>query len=427
MPRIQNQRLFQAVYDAARARFAGAAALGPFVEPMAAGTPLYRYVSYRNALPQVAEAGRTVWGRLEADTENRWTGSDGRGGGRRGLYLSEEFLDLARPFPELDHYMRPDHTSGQVYYYEYAPGQAPRMELADADALRSMFLFSARAESRGVDLRLTRDGVDHPLLGDILEVARRAAPDAFGGVGGLRELYTHASDASFCRAVGNALFDATDHTWFRTTSVRDGVSTNLIRRAPGGPDGPIVVDGLDPQGRATFMLREGGGVEGVTTMLDLQYNAMLEPDDPVGQGVLPREVQVAQLSDIASQMVDNLARNYGEMIAVTPPSDALEEVARGIAALRGHVEARDLAEIVAQIRSLQDTIAAQHDAAPHVRQALSLVDGAVDGLGDITAAIERAQAPPLGPDEAQGLDVDGPDPEQYDPDFEDHPNPDHSE
>lgn len=380
-----NPRLYDAVFTAAVKRFAGPSTL-PRVR-LTQGTALYRYTRYVRAMGDPADA-RKIWSSLGNDTGNRWTGkaTGGASRGSQGLYLSAEFLDIAKPFPELEHYMgKEPEPKRDVLYYEYAPKQPPRLVPAKVEALRSMFLFSLTEESQGLDLTLVEG--HNPLLAEILDAARTDAPDAFDAGATLTALHDHPDDASFCRAIGNAAFESTEARFIQVTSVRDGKSTNVVWKGQGGQ----TVDVLKPEGRCTFFMDPQGRVaKGVYTLLDLQYNALF---DETGMDVIPpREVVKTELADIAGQVVDAAVERFDEQLGTTPPSDQTENVAEQLSGISDDLQAGDAESALSKIADVQETL----DDLPHQNlaqsevKAMTTVKQVMGSLSAITEAVKVA-------------------------------------
>ena len=292
MPSIVSPRSYNAILSAARKIFASPGALDPFFTTRSEGTPLYRYVSYRNSRPQEEGGGRTIWTPLASDTGNRWTGSGVDGTGSQGLYMSGEFINDGSPFPELEHYQDPtDPPTQEIDHFQYQAGQTPQWIRTPASELRTMFLFTQTRALNGINFSQEVNGADHPLLTEILERARDIDPNAFRAEDSLRSLYTSPDDASFNRAIGNALFELGNVDFFQATSVRDGMSPNIILRGTQGTP----IDYLQAEGRATFLVDSQGirGI-GVYTIDDLIYNSRFEQ---TGLGQIPsREVFANLLS-----------------------------------------------------------------------------------------------------------------------------------
>src|ERR1700734_3118164 len=146
MPTIMYPTFYRVVFNSAQTVLANQIPAEVRVTTRA-GTPWYRYVGYRNNMPQAEGAGRTQFLNLANDVNNRWTGLGPGGGGSQGLYLSADFVNANDPFPELPHYqVGPDPTADLIPYYDYHPGEehpiAPDMRVEQAGKLRSMFLFS---------------------------------------------------------------------------------------------------------------------------------------------------------------------------------------------------------------------------------------------------------------------------------------------
>jgi len=305
LPKILRPNTYGAINATAKKIFSQRSVLDKYAVRMKRGDPLYRYVGYRNLMGQQERSGRTIWARLEDDTNNRWTGlaADGKTG-TQGLYLSQEFPgSLDTRFSELEHYQ--DSTlppNQEVAYFEYAPGKEPAWTRAKASELRSMFLFTLSEVPSGVNFQF--DSSPASLLSIVLEQARRDFPTAFTTVDTPDELYFSANDATFNRAVGNALFETTDYQFFQATSVRDSQAINLVLRATQGT--PIEI--LKPQGRATFLIdAQARQTKAVYTIDDLIYNREFEE---TGLGIIaPRKELVTDLS-VFEGPADGMSKDF---------------------------------------------------------------------------------------------------------------------
>ena len=274
MPTILKPELYDATLSVAKEIFATPGALDPFFLTKAEGSALYRYVSYRKGQPQEEEAARKIWTSLANDTGNRWTGLGTDKRGSQGLYMSGEFINEDSPFPELEHYQAPSGASTQeIEYIKYEAGSAPVKVRVSVSELRTLFLFTQTRALSGIDFSLQVNGDYHPLLTKILELVKRNNPVVLGVEDSLKSLYMSPNDASFTRAIGNALFELNTVEFFQATSVRDEMSPNIILK--GTSDTPI--DYLQPQGRTTFFVNsEGKRGLGFYTEDDLRYNDRFE-------------------------------------------------------------------------------------------------------------------------------------------------------
>lgn len=394
MPQVQRPELYNAIIEVARAQFAHTENLEPYLTTYNTGSPLYRYVSYRNAEPQIEAAGRTIWTPLANDTDNRWTGR-GPGEpaeGHQGLYLSGEYLDKAQPFPELEHYINQGAPLTEpVFYYRYTPGQAPELILGTVGELRSMFLFTAQEGLHGINLSLNAEG-EHPLLEEIFDTAKERYPEAFRADDTLATLYHSSDDASFCRAIGNAVLETTRVDFFQTVSVRDGVSSNVILRGQQGTPAAM----LTPQGRASFLLGPQHSVEGVFTVLDLQYNVLFEQD---GLEVLPpRQELEANLKAIAEQMTGKLIDAYEHALEVQAPTGRMEEIGTQLQIIHAHLDNDDLANALSTIDDVQASITAfrgDNGLSAIEVSSFKTVDYVMQSLKSITQTIDVAQHAPV--------------------------------
>lgn len=352
MPKVKREKLYKAIIEAAREQYTDPGKIERYRVTRPEGSPLYRYVDYRNAEPQIEKAGRTIWTKLENDTSNRWTGrGPGESAeGEQGIYLSGEYLDIDQPFPELEHYIDKDaNPSDPVFYYRYEKGVAPKLVLGTVGELRSMFLFSTNKELQGIDLRIS-EPEEHRLLQDIFTSARRRAPEAFLDSDSVESLYYEGEDASFCRAVGNATLEKTGADFFQTTSVRDKVSVNVIM---GGKSG-TAIPSLKPEGRASFFLNQEGGIEGVFTILDLKYNAAFEQ---TGLGVLPPRSEIeSNLRSIASEMAERLIEQYQDVLTQEAPTDNTVEIGQRLEGLRTQLDNNNIGNALSEVGEIRTRI-----------------------------------------------------------------------
>lgn len=402
MPKVKRDKLYKAIIDAAREQYADPRKLDPYRVTRPEGTPLYRYVDYRNSEPQVEKAGRTIWTDLEYDTSNRWTGR-GPGEsveGQQGVYLSGEYLDINKPFPELEHYINKDvNPNDPVFYYRYEKGVAPKLVLGTVGELRSMFLFSTNKELQGIDLRISAPG-EHQLLQDIFINARKEVPEAFLDSDSLESLYYAGEDASFCRAVGNATLEKTGADFFQTTSVRDKVSVNVIM----GGQTKTPIPTLKPEGRASFFLNLEGGIEGVFTVLDLKYNAAFEQ---TGLGVLPPRSEIeANLKSIASDMTDTLIKRYQEALTIGAPTDNLVEIGDRLSGLKTLLDNNNIGDAISDIEKIKSRITELRTSGQVEGveiNSFKTVDYVMKSLQSITESINVAKSEPVqDPEEISG-------------------------
>lgn len=433
MPTIQRNDLYDAIYTVASEKFAIADNLEPYLISRQAGTPLYRYVSYRSSMPQGEAGARTVWSTLANDTGNRWTGQGTvEGQGSQGLYLSGEYLDVATPFPELDHYLdRNADPNALVNYFRYEPGVEPQLTTARAGELRSMFLFSLEAQVDGINLSLNGEG-EHPLLEEILEEARQRFPEAFAEADTLETLYYHGDDASFCRAIGNAVLENTDLSFFQTTSVRDQVSTNVIMRpdavSQGSSPKPISTV-LRSEGRSTFFLRPAtpdapAQAEGVFTIADLLYNTQFEPPDVEVVGLPSKAELNLKLTQISTQIVDNLVQTYTESLSLSPATPAMENVGARIASVQEHFEANRIGDALTKITEIKQQMTQQltqnrANLQAHELRAFEVVESVMESLSSITTVIDQTnrelENPEIEPLDGEVIDIEDPPIEDVDP------------
>jgi hypothetical protein len=392
---------------------------------MPSGRPWYRYVGYRNQMPQAQNAGRIQFRALNQDLDNRWTGYDPEGRGRQGLYFSEEFLNAGDPFPELTHYQQgPDADSrGLVSYYRYAQGLEPTLEVAETTNLRSMFLFNQTRDMRGLDLRLMVDGGINPLLAEIHRTAQ-ADPNFENlnaqaqdlDLNDLQAVYA-ADRAEFCRAVGNEGFALDEVEFLRVSSARALNVNNIVARTPNydGVGERPVLDGLAPQGRATFFVDAGGRVgQSAFTISDLVYNAIFEDPAVPARGLPPVDEVVARLTEVQQTTVDTLANRLRPILEIHPGSSALDGVAEAVGNLQAQMVAgADPAEISTGIANLRTAITAAGE--PDInafKDALRLSESVAGTVETINDAVRNMQEQDVDPPEV----IDDPDPSDLDPD-----------
>lgn len=274
MPQIKDEKMYMEVYNSAKEVFRTSANISELKVERKAGTPLYRYVGYRNAMPQEAVNVKKIWSNLDKDIDNRWTGRGANGNGSQGLYMSGEFLEKNSPFPELEYYQQKELpvAAQKIVVAFYEKDKKEDYIEVDAKSLKSMFLFTQTKNLIGLNLSLKVDGEYNPLLVQIFSRAKALNKDMFNDKINLEKLYTSDADASFCRAVGNAAFEVFSSIDFiQVTSARDNESVNIILRGNSSSD----FDYLKAEGRTSFFVKEvifGAGY----TVDDLKYNGTLE-------------------------------------------------------------------------------------------------------------------------------------------------------
>lgn len=273
MPEIKRPEVYKATFSAAKKVFERDGALEPFSMKEREGVFLYRYVSYRRGQPQEVEAARKIWNSLEKDTSNRWTGLGFDQSGSQGLYMSGERIQEHKPFPELEHYQAPTENSSEeikIKGLRFEPGSEHGIpDEFYATELRTLYMFSVEGiELTGRDFSLQVKGQDHPLLTEILDLVKESNPGVLSSEDSLRSLYLSSDDASFTRAIGNALFEVDTVDFFQAISVRDEKSHNIILRAKYG----IPIDYLKGVQRFTFVVdKEGNRGVMVQTEDDKSY------------------------------------------------------------------------------------------------------------------------------------------------------------
>lgn len=267
------------------------------------GDAVYRYGSYIADRPQLWNEVLKVWQPLSKDN-NRWTGTDGKGGGSQGLYTSNEFLfDRDFTFAEMKHYMTqaltdtPLDPQTPVEYMHYEAGKAPEAKMEKAGNLRSVFLYTFNQAQDGLNLRFTADPMSYPQL--IYKNMLKEGADIVKGRS-LEDLYL-GEDYSFTRAVGNAAFETFDLPCIQVSSAREIGGFNTIFRCD---QGQMVLD-VEPQGRASgYQILEGGSpvIRQAYTMDDLTYNAQF--DQPESKKLVPLPEQLEVLSPLEKRVRD---------------------------------------------------------------------------------------------------------------------------
>jgi hypothetical protein len=397
-----------------------------------AGTPWYRYVGYRNSMPQVEGAGRTQFLTLANDVNNRWTGCGPDGRGSQGLYLSQDFVNDGDPFPELSYYQSGgDGGADLVPSYEYHPGSSPAidptMKVEHATNLRSMFHFTLTEDLEGLDLRLAGqtnsllEAVQHAMAQDPEYEAIRAETKGTFDLANLESMYQHPEGADFCRALGNAALALPDVRHLLVTSVRDGRSTNVVARTPVRADGapPRQLDFLRPEGRATFFVNSGGrrGI-GVFSIPDMIYNTNFEsPDSPPPE--LP-DVKAFKQTLVRTQQVaiDELSSRVLQDLEIQPATPQMDKVAEGIANVQDKLTGDQYGATIAAITELKTAVAAAAEDPPTVGQfkaSLDLSTGVANTMSSMADAVQAAQ------DRIDGMEteppdvIDDPDPDALEP------------
>jgi hypothetical protein len=429
MPSIKFPRLFALTSRSARTVLTRTGPRDMVVTK--AGSTWYRYVGYRGNMPQVAGAGRTQFLTLTNDTQNRWTGSDLARGGRQGLYLSAVFLNTGDPFPELSHYQQVDQDSVDlVAYYQYHPGLNPidpELRVEKATNLRSMFLFALTGDQHGLDLRMQPGGnnlltaIHRAMRADPEFESVRAETAGQVDIDNLEAMYRNGESADFCRAVGNAALEQPDVENLLVTSVRDGVSTNVIARtAVRGPaDPPARLEYLKPEGRATFFVAGDGQVgKGAFTISDLLYNASFEsPTNPPPE--LP-EVQAVKRCLLRAQQasIEELSSQVLQDLEVRPATSAMDDIVDAIAQVQDQVGAEDYSGMIAAVDRLKARVAAAAQDSHTVdkfRATLDLSAGVANSLSSMADAVQAAEHRVDGLDSEPPDVIEDPDPDVLDP------------
>jgi hypothetical protein len=273
MATILRKDLYEATWSAAKEIFARPSALDPFFMMKNAGETLRRYVSYRRNQPQEEKAARQIWNPLENDTKNRWTGLGTDGRGSQGLYMSGEVINEHQPFPELEHYQDPAIVPTQeIECVRFERGKDPIYINVPGSELRTLIRFFLTKTIKGIDFSLKVNGNDHPLLIEILELVKQRNSGVLRAEDSMKNLYLSREDASFTRAIGNALFELESIDFFQATSVRDEMSHNIILKATYGTS----IDYIKAMDRGTFLVdSEGKRGVSVHALHDLAYNYSL--------------------------------------------------------------------------------------------------------------------------------------------------------
>jgi hypothetical protein len=362
------------------------------------GSSLYRYVSYRNSMPQAADAGKTLWLSLEDDKSNRWTGwGQTANDSSQGLYFSNEFLAEGQPFPELDHYQdKAADPDAMIAYFEYSKGIEPKLMTAKASELRSMFLFTMNKELSGLDLKLyTLDEQEqkqnNPLLEKILQKALEEDSMLLEHGESLDSLYTDPKNADFCRAIGNACFNSVEGIdCFETSSVRDLKSVNSVLKA--APREPLGF--LAPEGRATFFVNESKVGQGVYTISDMVYNATFEGVNTVQPFDLPTKQQFRNtLAEVGNKICDDMIREYEELLKQAPPNEVMQQVGKQIWDVRTYLKDGNYQQALTSIDQVQTSIKnidLKKDLKANQVQALKMSDSVMRSLSEMATSIELA-------------------------------------
>lgn len=285
MPQIENKDLYNAIFNSSMEVLSKPGTKERLLTyKILEGTAVYRYVNYRNSNPQEENDARKIWSPLYKDIYNRWTGaSPDPNKGSQGLYLTIEAEGkLDTKFAELEHYLHEGpHKKQTICYYDYSSSENPTLLFTDAINLRSLFLFTFTFKDKenkkiGIDLTLKNEN-SITFLNEVLTDAKKSNPCLFNEQDTVDSLYKSATDASFCRAIGNSIFEKyEDVPFFCTTSVRSDKNNveNMIYKESYGDD-PINV--LLPQGRISWFLNPSDNHgKAVYTLDDMLYNETLD-------------------------------------------------------------------------------------------------------------------------------------------------------
>lgn len=304
MPTLLNRALYDATYKATKDMLKfnwWCPGFVPFLKmiDLPEGQHVYRYGTAKFS-DGGYEGARKIWGALEKDTGNRWTGfSLGGPGGKVGLYTTleaERHKDTL--FSELFHYLPTETESPQksVKYFQFPgsnsqsdvddhdnlPGRARSNAVADlsprspsiaehsTEKLHFMFSFLLSEKKRVLDLQLPTTPNDESFfITNVFQLAQAHSPGAFLPGRNCVDLYMDPLDASFCRAIGNAVLEEAFVDGFMVTSTRDTRSTSVIFKGSVGPQ----FDYLQFVGRSSFFMDTSGSFTvAAETFADHQYN-----------------------------------------------------------------------------------------------------------------------------------------------------------
>ena len=287
MPTLGDQELYNATYEAALKVLASPACQrGEYAKKFQMNTPMYHYASGHRDTAVDEKAVRSTYAGPAADTANRWTGSPGVAvpgrEGKVGVYMAlEEAGGLDTIFSELMHYIVDGKKTGATEYYTYLKNENPALVRAEVSAIHYQFLYST-------NWGLTSLNISRPPAHDAMTRAMVDAdptPKTFVGCVyrellkiplysklSLYNLYNHPTDASFCRALGNAALSDARYPAITVSSTRGKGTTVVIASAFSATGVPC--DALRATGRSTFFIheREPGGQ---VTINDMLYNDKL--------------------------------------------------------------------------------------------------------------------------------------------------------
>lgn len=282
MPTLENSEAYSKVYEKCKEIFHD---YYPKMESIAENTVLYRYAEYRDSKPQKADALQTIWTPEDQDKTNRWTGAAPTEYGyapKQGLYFT---LDTSGPaeidFSELRHYIQPTSETAETKftYYSYEKGRDPQILQTTTKKLDTSFMFLLKKDIKGYDLTMNNDAFFTALFESVRNFLKTASS--------WKDAYNSPNDASFCRAIGNYILDATNADYFIATSVRSTLNgrdipdKNIILKPDSTENGHPTVKYLEPCGRISWFFdtkHSEGKAIGVYSAEDLKYNADLFQD-----------------------------------------------------------------------------------------------------------------------------------------------------
>jgi len=281
-------------------------------------------------------------------------------------------------------------TAGTVSYYEYAPGKNPTKSTVNVTSLRSMFLFTSKENVMVLDLSLSGSGrgLLNQILNDAKEYLQKAEPENKTLENKtLEDLYKDPNDASFDRAIGNALFEPSMFgiNAIQTTSVRDGVSNNIVLKGVQGKP----IDILKPEGRATFFVDSNGkAVKGVYTIADLQYNAQFEETGL--DHLAPKETQMQMLTNIADGIGTNLSTYLSNAIEQNPPTDLIQNCEQRVERVNELMKVGDMTGALTEMAQISTELAKilpTKDLQQYEAKIFEKVQATVDALSNITTTV----------------------------------------
>jgi hypothetical protein len=278
MPTLKNYDVYKRAFDVTYDLLSGAPAelLNPEITlKFPKGTPMYRY-----SPKKISDGGesnaRKVWRALPSDTENRWSGTDSKGGGVTGLYLALEAAGaLHTEFAELVHYQEneanPD--TAVLAYQQYAAGGNPELIFSPVNAIFFMWLFFHEKPLTGINLDVPHAGNSSPFMQRVF--MKLAGHSSLGGKTPT-QWYLHESDASLCRGIGNACLADHRFDFIRVTSARsaDLSAKNIVIPHAGGPATEPYAH-LTCHGRSSFFLNRDGTMDAQTSEDDKLYSGRI--------------------------------------------------------------------------------------------------------------------------------------------------------